>query len=137
MTVQKKTRRENIGTQVRIDKWLWAARFYKTRTLAAHAIEAGQVRINEERIKASRVLKVGDALIIRKEGLTWEIVVKVLAEKRVSAQLAANFYEESDASRSKREQMIAQHHDAMAQPRFPGRPTKRDRRALEDFLNEA
>lgn len=137
MTVQKKTRRENIGTHVRIDKWLWAARFYKTRTLAAHAIEAGQVRIGGERIKTSRVLKVGDALTIRKEGLTWEIVVKVLAEKRVSAQLAANFYEESDASRSKREQMIAQHHDAMAQPRFPGRPTKRDRRALEDFLNEA
>lgn len=136
MTAQKKEKQENADVRVRIDKWLWAARFYKTRALAVQAIEAGQVRLSEERIKASRIVKIGDTLTIRKEGLVWKVTVKVLAERRVSAQLAAAFYEEEDASRSERELMVAQRH-AASKPRFPGRPTKRDRRALADFLNEA
>jgi Ribosome-associated heat shock protein implicated in the recycling of the 50S subunit (S4 paralog) len=135
MPAPKDHHTEPCVARVRIDKWLWAARFYKTRALAVHAIEAGQVRLDEERIKSSRIVKIGDALTIRKDGLTWKITIKVLAEKRVSAQLAAAFYEESDASRSERELMIAQR-QAATKPRFPGRPTKRDRRALEDFLNE-
>ena len=120
---------------LRIDKWLWAARFYKTRTLAVNAVTTGHVRVGDERVKPARALKVGDRVSVRKGGYAWEIVVDALSDRRGSATEAAKLYTEDAASRAARDEAIAKRRAAMP-PRFPGRPTKRDRRALDDFLNE-
>ncbi|MBK7331116.1 MAG: RNA-binding S4 domain-containing protein [Betaproteobacteria bacterium] len=123
------------ATRVRIDKWLWAARFYRTRTLACDAIESGQVRVDGERVKPSRGVKAGDRVTVRKGGIAWEVEVAALAERRGSATEAARLYREDAASVAAREQEVARR-KAAAPSRVPGRPTKRDRRALDDFLNE-
>ena len=123
--------------KLRIDKWLWAARFYKTRSLAAAAIDAGHVHVNGERVKTSRAVHAGERVVVRKGGLAWDVEVLGVAERRGSATDAAKLYVESDASRLAREEESARRRAAAAgDPRFEGRPTKRDRRKLEDFLNE-
>ena len=123
--------------RVRFDKWLWAARFYKTRSLCAQAIDAGQARVNGERAKPARLLRVGEGVSIRKSGVLCEVVVTALSDRRGGAADAALLYHETDASVAAREAIsIARHAAASAQPHFPGRPTKRLRRKLEDFLNE-
>ena len=121
--------------KLRADKWLWAARFYKTRALACDAIDAGQVRVDGERVKPARALKVGDRVSVRKGALVWEVVVAALAERRGPAPEAAKLYVEDEASIAARREALARLR-APAAPRFPGRPTKRDRRALDDFLDE-
>ncbi len=123
------------ATRVRVDKWLWAARFYRTRALACDAIESGHVRVDGERVKPSRGVKAGDRVTVRKGGIAWEVEVTALAERRGSATEAARLYREDAASVAAREQEIARRKVA-APPHVPGRPTKRDRRALDDFLNE-
>ena len=124
-------------TRVRIDKWLWAARFFKTRTLAAQAIEAGQVRVGGERVKTAHVMRVGEVVTVRKSGYLWEVTVSALSDRRGGAADAAQLYRESDASIAAREELARQHRDAAAaNPHYTGRPTKRQRRKLEDFLNE-
>jgi len=123
--------------KLRIDKWLWAARFYRTRSLAAAAVEAGQVRVNGERVKPSRAVHTGERVDVRKAGFAWDIEVLGVAERRGSAPEAAKLYAESEASRRAREEEVARRRAvAASDPRFDGRPTKRDRRKLEDFLNE-
>ena len=123
--------------RVRFDKWLWAARFYRTRSLCAQAIDAGQVRVNGERAKPSRNMRVGEAVSIRKSGIVCEVTVTALADRRGSATDAAKLYCETEASAAAREEAwLARRAAESAQPRFPGRPTKRERRKLEDFLNE-
>ncbi|MGZ8253760.1 MAG: RNA-binding S4 domain-containing protein [Burkholderiaceae bacterium] len=123
--------------KLRIDKWLWAARFYKTRSLAATAVEAGQVRVNGEPVKPSRAVHAGERINVRKAGFQWEVEVNGVNERRGSATDAARLYTESEASRQAREEELARRKAAAAtDPRFDGRPTKRDRRKLEDFLNE-
>ena len=123
--------------KLRIDKWLWAARFYKTRSLAAAAIDAGHVHVNGERVKTSRAVHAGERVTLRKGGLVWDVEVLGVAERRGSATDAARMYLEPDASRAAREAEIARRRAVAAtDPRFDGRPTKRDRRKLEDFLNE-
>ena len=123
--------------RIRFDKWLWAARFYKTRSLCAQAIDAGQVRVNGERAKPSRNMRVGEAVSIRKSGIVCEVTVTALADRRGSATDAAKLYCETEASAAAREEAwLARRAAESAQPRFPGRPTKRERRKLEDFLNE-
>ena len=125
------------SARLRIDKWLWAARFYKTRSLAAAAVEAGQVRVGDERVKPARALRQGDVVSVRKDGLVWEVEVTGLAERRGSAADAALLYRESDDSAKAREDEIARRRAARTQaPAFDGRPTKRDRRKLQDFLDE-
>jgi ribosome-associated heat shock protein Hsp15 len=119
----------------RLDKWLWAARFYRTRALACEAIETGHVRVDGERAKPSRAVKAGDRVAVRKGSVAWEFEVVALAERRGSATEAAKLYREDEASVAAREKEIALRRAAAA-PRFPGRPTKRDRRALDDFLDE-
>jgi ribosome-associated heat shock protein Hsp15 len=84
--------------RLRIDKWLWAARFYKTRSLAAAAVESGQVRVGGERVKPSRALREGEIVAVRRAGLVWEVVVTALAERRGSAADAAKLYLEIEAS---------------------------------------
>ena len=123
--------------KVRFDKWLWAARFYKTRTLAAEAIEAGQARVAEERVKPARTMHVGDCVSVRKQGLVWEIEVTGVSDRRGGAVEAAKLYRETEAGRKAREERIKELQAARAaQPLYPGRPTKKQRRKLEDFLNE-
>jgi len=127
----------NAIAKLRIDKWLWAARFYKTRSLAAAAIDAGHVHVNGERVKTSRAVHAGERVTIRKSGLVWDVEVLGVAERRGSATDAARMYLEPDPSRAAREAEIARRRAVAAtDPRFDGRPTKRDRRKLEDFLNE-
>jgi len=123
--------------RVRFDKWLWAARFYKTRTLAAQAIDAGQARVDDERVKPAHAVRVGLRVTVRRQGLVWDAEVIALSDRRGSAADAALLYRESAESIAARGRAIAERQAALAaQTRFTGRPTKRDRRKLEDFLNE-
>lgn len=128
---------EDDATRVRFDKWLWAARFYKTRSLAAQAIDAGQARLNRERVKPAHAVRPGNGVTIRKEGTVWEVRVLALADRRGSASDAALLYTETEQSVTARAEEAAKSKTAAeAQPRYTGRPTKRQRRKLEDFLNE-
>lgn len=117
---------------VRIDKWLWAARFYRTRSLAQQAVEGGRVKLNGERVKPAREVKPGDALELRIGEYEWLLTVTALAERRGSAELARGLYRESEESHARRQQ-LAQALRLMPDPSLgiKGRPTKRERRALE------
>lgn len=117
---------------VRIDKWLWAARFYRTRSLAQQAVEGGRVRLDGERVKPARELKAGDALAISVGEYEWQVTVTGLAERRGSADLARSLYRESDESRARRQAMVEMRRlTPEPSQAIKGRPTKRERRALE------
>ena len=120
--------------RMRIDKWLWAARFFKTRSLASEAVDAGKVRINDLRAKPAKEVKPGDVLHISIGQAQWIVVVRVLTDKRGPASVARQLYEESAESRAARE---AQREQArlVVEPgaAIRGRPTKRDRRRLDRF----
>jgi ribosome-associated heat shock protein Hsp15 len=125
------------GARVRIDKWLWAARFFKTRSLAAQAVEGGKVHLNGQRVKPSRDLKPGDALAIHIGEFEWLIEVRALATRRGPAEAARRLYEESDASRARRNAAIeARKHAPEPAVGMHGRPTKRDRRLIRRFTGE-
>ncbi|MFY9136027.1 RNA-binding S4 domain-containing protein [Zwartia sp.] len=117
---------------VRLDKWLWAARFYKSRTLAATAIEAGRVLVSDERAKPARLIKVGERLKINREQERFELVVRGITEQRKSAPLARLLFEETPESLLAR-QTVAENRRFYSEPsqEIAGRPTKRNRRALE------
>ena len=117
---------------MRIDKWLWAARLTKTRGLASEALKAGRVTVNGAVAKASREVKVGDALELRIGPTKRVLTVDALSERRVSAALAAGLYTETDESLEARAEANEQRR--LARPRYDdggGRPTKRDRRRLD------
>ncbi len=118
--------------KLRIDKWLWAARFFKTRSLAADAVEGGKVTMNEARVKPAKAVGVGDRLEIRAGQFRFDVEVLALSGKRGPAPEAQKLYRETEDSRAKREALAA-HLKAMPQPTFKGRPTKRDRREIERF----
>jgi ribosome-associated heat shock protein Hsp15 len=119
---------------MRLDKWLWAARWYKTRGLAQQAIAAGQVRLHEERTKAAQSLKVGDLLEIRISDSVWHVRVAALSDKRGPAVQARTLYEESEASRAERERRAElRRWGADPAAALKGRPTKRDRRKLDEL----
>ncbi|HEU4681524.1 MAG TPA: S4 domain-containing protein [Gemmatimonadales bacterium] len=123
---------ETDDIKVRLDKWLWAARFYKTRALAVEAIDGGKVQVNGERVKRAKPLQVGDEVRIRQGPYEHQIVVSRLSERRGPAPEAARLYEEKPASRAAREAMALQLkslHAAFVPER--GRPTKKDRREIE------
>ena len=122
-------------TRARVDKWLWAARFYRTRALAAEAIEAGHVRVDGERVKPAHAVRAASRVTIRKRELQWEVEVLGTSERRGPAPEAARLYRETAESAAARERMLAERAKARAAS-TTGRPTKRDRRKLEDFLNE-
>jgi ribosome-associated heat shock protein Hsp15 len=125
------------GARIRFDKWLWAARFYRTRALAAQAIDAGQARIKGERVKPAHVVRTGDAVSVRKRGTVWDVEVTAVADRRGSAADAAALYRESPESIAARDDERSRRQAAAAvEVRFTGRPTKRNRRKLADFLNE-
>lgn len=117
---------------VRIDKWLWAARFFKTRSLASTAVERGQVRLNGERTKPAHNLIPGHALTIDNGASRWEVVVVALAEQRGPATAASGLYRETETSMAQR-QALADQKKFFREPgtTLHGRPTKRDRRRLD------
>ncbi|MBU6484562.1 MAG: RNA-binding S4 domain-containing protein [Betaproteobacteria bacterium] len=125
------------AARVRFDKWLWAARFYRTRSLAAQAIEAGQARIDGERVKPAHAVQAGTQVSVRRQDLGWQVEVLEARDRRGSATIAASMYRESPESVAERERKLAAR-KAMGSNAadVPGRPTKRDRRKLEDFLAE-
>jgi ribosome-associated heat shock protein Hsp15 len=117
--------------RTRIDKWLWAARFYKTRALAAEAIAGGKVQVNGERVKRAKPLQVGDEVRIRQGPYEHQVVVRDLSDRRGPAVQAAALYEEKPESRAAREALALQLkslHSAFLPER--GRPTKKDRREI-------
>jgi len=119
---------------VRIDKWLWASRFFKTRSAAQQAIEGGQVRLNGERTKPAKELKPGDGLVIRIGDYEWSVRVLALSDKRGPATVARTLYEESEESQQKRA-LEAARRRRFNEPAstLRGRPTKRDRRTLDSW----
>lgn len=116
---------------VRIDKWLWAARFFKTRSLATDAVDNGKVRLDGERIKPARAVKLGDLLLIDNGADVWEVTVLGISDQRGSAPVARLLYEETEASVARRLNE-AEARKLYREPgsMIKGRPTKRDRRAL-------
>lgn len=126
-----------MSDSVRIDKWLWAARFFKTRGLAREAVAGGKVRLGGNRVKPGRVLKPGDQLSISRGQESFEITVIALSDRRLSAPLAQELYEEDSASLERREAAAAQRkldHEAHAQRQR--RPDKRERRQIIDFTRK-
>jgi ribosome-associated heat shock protein Hsp15 len=118
--------------RVRIDKWLWAARFFKTRSLAAQAIEAGKVTLNDERVKPAKALAIGDRLVIRIELYEWSITVRTLAQRRGPPTGARELYTEDDASRERRMAAMAKRREGVDPvPEHGGRPDKKQRRILQ------
>lgn len=118
--------------KLRIDKWLWAARFFKTRSLAADAVEAGRVTMNEARIKPAKTIGAGDRLVIRVGQYHFDVEVLAISNKRGGAAEAQKLYRETEESRARRA-VIAEHNKALPLPTLKGRPTKRDRRDIERF----
>ena len=119
----------------RLDQWLWAARFFKTRALAAEAVGGGKVELNGEKAKRSKPVRPGDALRIRLGPYEHRVTVVALAHRRGSAALAATLYREDKAGRAARERLAEQHRLAarMGDGRPEGRPTKRERREIDNW----
>ena len=121
---------------MRLDKWLWAARFFKTRSLAQQAIAAGRVKLGDARVKPSHSIKASDSLLIRIGDFEWQVVVKALSDKRGPAEVARKLYEETEASRLERERrQDLRRWGAEPANALKGRPTKRDRRRIDDFTS--
>jgi ribosome-associated heat shock protein Hsp15 len=119
---------------VRIDKWLWAARFFKTRTQAARACELGRVESSNQPVKPARELRVGDLLQIKTEGGDFQVEVLVLREVRGPASVAQTLYRETEASRELRLKLAEERKaNRTFAPAPPGRPSKRDRRKIIQF----
>lgn len=119
------------ANKLRIDKWLWAARFFKTRSLAADAVASGKVLVNEVRAKPAKAITAGDRVDIRIGQYQFLLEVLSLSSKRGSAPEAQKLYRESDASRERRAALAAQLKAEAPLFSFRGRPTKRDRRLIE------
>lgn len=118
----------------RLDKWLWAARFFKTRGLAVDAIDGGKVRVDGLRAKASKELKIGSEIRVTRPDGEWTVIVKALSLQRRGAPEAALLYEETEASRFKRTADNERRQAAGERERGTGRPTKRDRRLIHKFF---
>jgi ribosome-associated heat shock protein Hsp15 len=122
---------------MRLDKWLWAARFFKTRALAAEAVDGGKVHLNGQRSKPGKTVRIGSRIQISKGGLEWDIEVRQLPTQRRPAQEARGFYHEDDASRLRREQLVAERRvEQRAAPATATRPSKRDRRLIHRFKSD-
>jgi ribosome-associated heat shock protein Hsp15 len=119
---------------VRIDKWLWAARFFKTRSAATDAVLGGRVQLNNARVKPSKEIRVGDTIEVRIEQLQWKVIVRGISDKRGPASIATALYDETPESVAVREQRAADL--KLARPLgadLGARPTKQARRRIEDL----
>jgi len=122
--------------KVRLDKWLWAARFYKTRSLAKDAVDGGKVHYNQQRCKPSKAAEVGAELTLRIGFIEKTIMVKSISGQRRNATLAQALYEETEESISKREKALLERKHMMGDQILPaGKPNKRDRRLIHQFKN--
>lgn len=124
-------------SSIRLDKWLWAARFFKTRAIAAQAIAGGKVEVNDVRAKPAKLLHLGDRLRVRRGPYLYLLTVRVLSDRRGPPAQAATLYEEDPEGKAARERLAHQLRIAPP-PAFEGkgRPTKRDRRELERLRDE-
>jgi ribosome-associated heat shock protein Hsp15 len=123
---------------MRLDKWLWAARFFKTRSLAQQTVSAGRVQLNGERTKPAHEVKPGDMVIVRVGDWRWEVRVKALAERRGPAAEAKKLYDETEACRAERERRgDLRRWGTEPATALKGRPTKRDRRLLDDLASSS
>jgi ribosome-associated heat shock protein Hsp15 len=121
----------------RLDKWLWAARFFKTRPLAVEAINGGKIHIDGQRVKPGRLVKPGTRLTIHKGQLEWRIEVVALSKQRRPASEAAHLFAEEEASRLRRQELVQLRREQPPEPRTDrGRPTKRDRRRLAQLTGK-
>jgi ribosome-associated heat shock protein Hsp15 len=123
-------------SDVRLDKWLWAARFFKTRNLAARACELGRIESGRQPVKPAREIHVGDILQIRTEGGNFEVEVLQLSSIRGPAPVAQALYKETDASREARQRASAERKAMHFNPAPLARPSKRDRRRILRFRDE-
>lgn len=122
------------GDGVRLDQWLWAARFFKTRSLAAEAIDGGKVSLNGEKAKRAKTVRIGDDVRVRQHAAEWIVRVTGLGVRRGSATVAATLYEETAASKAARETLALQMRaSAPAFRHGEGKPSKKDRRELDRF----
>ena len=120
--------------KVRVDKWLWAARFFKTRSLATQAVEGGRVRLDGERCKPAKEVRAGDRLLVHIGDFEWEITVLALSDKRGPATVARSLYDESAESLARRQAQMEQRRMQLnPAATLKGRPTKRDRRKIRHF----
>jgi ribosome-associated heat shock protein Hsp15 len=125
---------ETSKQEIRLDKWLWAARFFKTRSIAAEAITGGKVEINGDRAKPSRLVREGDTLCVRRGSYEWTIVVKDVSRLRGPAPQAQLLYDETEESVRKREAAVAQMRlERPSEFDSYGRPSKKDRRDIARF----
>ena len=135
MTARDGGSARETAQRLRIDKWLWAARFFKTRSLAQDAVEAGRVKLGGDRVKPSREVKPGDELVIQVGDLTWSVTVMGISNQRGPAPVARQLYREGAESEASRQQQIASRQwQADPGSAIKGRPTKRDRRLIHRFL---
>ncbi len=126
-----------MDESVRIDKWLWAARFFKTRAQASEAVSGGKVHLNNQRVKPGRSLHIRDHLEIQRGGFQWNVEVLALSERRGPAKDAEKLYAENEASIQKRAELREQKKlAALATPRTAGRPSKQQRRHIIRFKQE-
>lgn len=124
---------------IRLDKWLWAARFYKTRSLATEAINGGKVHVNDQRAKPGKDVKIGTEIKISKNGYTWDITVTALTPQRRSAKEAVLLYEESPESHAKRQQQIQVERENKELFNYTGidhKPNKKERRLIHRFKQQ-
>ena len=123
---------------VRMDKWLWAARFFKTRALAARACDLGRIQFNGQPAKPAREVRIGDMLRVTNEGGDFQIEVLLLSEVRGPASVAQTLYRETEASRELRQKVAAERKAMKQFEQLPaGRPSKRDRRRIIQFRGRA
>jgi ribosome-associated heat shock protein Hsp15 len=125
--------------RMRLDKWLWAARFFRTRALAAEAVGGGKVHVDGQRAKPGREIHVGSRIQVSKDGLEWDVEVRMLCPQRRPAPEARAFYEEAAEGRAKREAMVAERRAERESAPYPPavRPGKRDRRLIQRFKQQA
>ena len=123
-----------MADQVRVDKWLWAVRVYKTRSLATEACKKGHVSIGDSTLKPSRMVKVGEIVRVRKAPITKSLKILALAEKRMSAKLILDFVEDVTPAEEIELLEMQKNMRWIARDRGTGRPTKKDRRELDDFF---
>ncbi|NOR75542.1 MAG: RNA-binding S4 domain-containing protein [Draconibacterium sp.] len=121
---------------VRVDKWLWAVRIFKTRSMATEACKKGHVSIGDSTLKPSRMVQIGDTVQVRKSPITKSLKILALAEKRMSAKLILDFVEDVTPAEEIELLEMQKNMRWIARDRGTGRPTKKDRRELDDFFDE-
>jgi len=125
-------------TDLRLDKWLWAARFFKTRRQAVEAINGGKVQVNGQRTKPGKTIQAGTHLVIHKGSLQWDLVVRGISRQRRPASEAVLLYEESEESRLHRQALVRERRERGASaPEASGRPNKRERRMIHRFTRKS